>query len=87
MTHIKLTCLSILLILPLFGNAQQTISKEKQTVLDGLDAKTEQLAGVARQIWELAELGYQEKESTQLLQAQLKAAGFKVEAGVAETLT
>jgi aminobenzoyl-glutamate utilization protein B len=40
-------------------------------------------AEVAHQIWEFAEVGYQETQSTELLQAQLQAAGFSVENGVA----
>lgn len=38
---------------------------------------------VARQIWDWAELGYQETKSSALLQEELTKAGFKVEAGVA----
>lgn len=87
MSHFKLSFLSFLLFLPLFGIAQTNLSKEKQTIVDDLDAKTEKLAGVARQIWELAELGYQEKESTKLLQTQLKDAGFTIETGVADIPT
>lgn len=83
MTYFKLSFFSLLLLLPVLSIAQNNLSKEKQAIVDGLDAKTEKLAGVARQIWELAELGYQEKESTQLLQTQLKAAGFTIETGVA----
>ncbi len=38
---------------------------------------------VARQIWDWAEVGYQETQSSALLQQELTKAGFKVEAGVA----
>jgi len=38
---------------------------------------------VARQIWDWAEVGYQETKSSALLQEELTQAGFKVEAGVA----
>src|SRR5512134_1145366 len=38
---------------------------------------------VARTIWGWAEVGYQEVQSSALLQQELTAAGFKVEAGVA----
>ena len=38
---------------------------------------------VARSIWGWAEVGYQEVQSSALLQQELAAAGFKVEAGVA----
>lgn len=44
-------------------------------------------AEVAQEIWDLAEVGYQETESSALLQAQLRDAGFEIEAGVAEIPT
>ena len=49
----------------------------------GIDAKREKYAGVAKEIWGFAEIGYQEQKSSALLQQQLKAAGFQVTAGVA----
>ena len=42
---------------------------------------------VSKQIWDYAELGYHETKSSELLQEQLKAAGFKVQAGVANEPT
>jgi aminobenzoyl-glutamate utilization protein B len=51
--------------------------------LGSIDARTEHYADVARQIWELAEVGYQEERSSKLLQGELASAGFAVEAGVA----
>ncbi len=42
---------------------------------------------IARQLWEWAELGYQETRSTQLLQDHLAANGFEIEAGVADIPT
>ncbi|MDT8342255.1 MAG: amidohydrolase, partial [Longimicrobiales bacterium] len=38
---------------------------------------------MAQEIWELAEVGYQEHESSEVLQARLRAHGFRVTAGVA----
>ena len=38
---------------------------------------------IARQIWEFAELGYQEEQSSALLQKTLAGAGFDVQKGVA----
>jgi aminobenzoyl-glutamate utilization protein B len=55
----------------------------KARVLAALDAKQDVYARVSQQIWELAEVGYQEVKSSALLQEQLRAAGFSVEAGVA----
>jgi len=42
---------------------------------------------VSKQIWDYAELGYHETKSSELLQEQLKAAGFHVQAGVADEPT
>jgi len=56
-------------------------------VLAALDARAPTYAGIARQIWGFAEVGYQETKSSALLQEQLRAAGFSVEAGVAEIPT
>jgi aminobenzoyl-glutamate utilization protein B len=48
-----------------------------------VDARQSELAEVALQIWEWAELGYKEQNSSALLQARLGAAGFRVDDGVA----
>ena len=52
-------------------------------MLAGIDAASAKYADVARQIWQFAEVGYQEVKSSALLQAELKAAGFAVTSGVA----
>jgi aminobenzoyl-glutamate utilization protein B len=68
-------------ILTLFA---QTDDKQVNKILkNALDKKMDHYAEVAHQIWEFAEVGYQEIQSTELLQAQLQAAGFSVENGVA----
>ncbi|MGB3587273.1 MAG: amidohydrolase [Tunicatimonas sp.] len=69
------------------GLAQSKLSKDDKSVLAGLDEKQEQYAEVAHQIWNYAELGYQEEQSSQLLQKTLSDAGFSVEAGVADIPT
>jgi aminobenzoyl-glutamate utilization protein B len=52
-------------------------------MLAGIDAASSHHADVARQIWEFAEVGYQEVKSSALLQSELRAAGFTVTSGVA----
>lgn len=52
-------------------------------VLASIEARSEQSAETARKIWEWAELGYQEEKSSSLLQQQLRAHGFSIDAGVA----
>src|SRR5438270_10842659 len=56
---------------------------DKAALLQRIDAKRDHYATVAKEIWGFAELGYQEQKSSALLQAELKAAGFQVKAGVA----
>jgi aminobenzoyl-glutamate utilization protein B len=56
-------------------------------VLASIDQKAQAYAKIAMQIWSFAEVGYQETKSSALLQEQLKAAGFAVNAGVADIPT
>ena len=53
------------------------------SVVSLLEAREDRFAEVAREIWGFAEVGYQETRSSALLQTELTAAGFEVEAGVA----
>ena len=48
-----------------------------------VDAQYERTERVARQLWEWAEVGYQETKSSALLQSELEANGFTVQEGVA----
>lgn len=79
----RVTVLALFLLAPSVLPAQ----KDAAGVLAALDARAASYAGVARQIWEFAEVGYQETRSSALLQEQLRAAGFTVEAGVADIPT
>lgn len=72
--------LSGLCLLPALLSAQP---RTAETALRGLDERAGHYGAVARQIWGFAELGYQEQKSSALLQGELRAAGFKVEVGVA----
>lgn len=70
-----------LLLLPAVATGQTTVDLDK--VLAFIDAGRERFAAVALQIWEFAEVGYQEARSSALLQQELRKAGFMVESGVA----
>jgi aminobenzoyl-glutamate utilization protein B len=67
--------------------APASAQTDSSRVISSIDAKRDAYAGVALQIWNFAEVGYQETKSSALLQSQLKAAGFTVQAGVAEIPT
>ena len=55
----------------------------KAMVSDFIDQNATSYSDVAQQIWDFAELGYLETESSSLLQATLREAGFTIESGVA----
>ena len=52
-----------------------------------VDQHSAQYAQASKTIWEYAELGYHEDKSSALLQHDLKEAGFRIEAGVADEPT
>ncbi|HXG89642.1 MAG TPA: amidohydrolase [Vicinamibacterales bacterium] len=60
---------------------------DSRGVMASIDARAQHYTDVAMRIWSFAEVGYQETRSSALLQEQLKAAGFAVNAGVAEIPT
>ena len=60
-----------------------SIANEKKALIQSLEAKKQQYVDVATNIWNLAELGYKEGKSANLLQSMLKEEGFTIETGVA----
>ncbi len=58
-------------------------TKKPTDVLKNLETKTAYYSDIAQQIWGLAEMGYQEKQSSALLQETLANAGFKITTAVA----
>jgi len=66
------------------GGAEARVAAPQRAQILGLvDKGAPRMGDVAQQIWGFAEVGYQETKSSALLQKELKAAGFTVEAGVA----
>lgn len=63
------------------------MAKAQEDVLKKLDEKTAYYSEISQKIWDLAELGYLETESSALLQKTLTDAGFEVKAGVADIPT
>jgi aminobenzoyl-glutamate utilization protein B len=75
-----------LIAVPLYlavAPATATPQDVKSELASSIDAKRTSFIAVADQIWSFAELGYQEHKSSALLQRELSAAGFTVQAGVA----
>jgi hypothetical protein len=77
------TVSSVTLLIVACVAAASLRAQQDKGVLDGIESKRAHYADVAHQIWGFAEVGYQERKSSALLQSELKAAGFDVTAGVA----
>ena len=80
----SLFSLAPVLLLALFLAPSLSSAQEKGPSIESLiNAHQERLSQVALEIWDFAEVGYQEERSSALLQQELASAGFAVEAGVA----
>ncbi len=75
----SIVIIASILLLSFTANAQ----KKTEDVLKKLDSKAEAYGAIAQNIWELAEMGYQEEKSSALLQQTLSDEGFTIEKGVA----
>lgn len=70
------------------GKAQdQTLRETQQTAIAEIDRRSEDLKQVNQAIWEFAEVGLQEVQSSALIVEHLRAAGFQVREGVSEMPT
>lgn len=76
----KKTLLFGLVSLLMFNSYSQ---ENTDKVLKNLDSKTQKYGDIAHQIWGLAEMGYLEHKSSELLQNTLANEGFSIEKGVA----
>jgi aminobenzoyl-glutamate utilization protein B len=76
----------ILLCFALILNAQNKDALKNESIKN-IDSKYTDYKKIALQIWEYAELGYQEVKSADLHQQSLKNAGFNVQPGVADIPT
>jgi aminobenzoyl-glutamate utilization protein B len=59
------------------------LAADKESMINYLDTSTDKYGELALAIWDKAELGYLETESSALLQAALAAEGFSIKSGVA----
>lgn len=63
------------------------LAESKSQLMASVDEAGKQFDSLASELWDLAELGYQETQSSALLQSTLEAQGFDVVAGVADIPT
>jgi aminobenzoyl-glutamate utilization protein B len=65
----------------------QLSSTDRTEIQRRIDARAEHYGGIARKIWEFAEVGYKETQSAALLREELRAAGFTITDRIAEIPT
>ncbi|WP_395768685.1 amidohydrolase [Aquirufa sp.] len=80
----RLKAVMALVILSLSAFGQEA---DKKKVIQSIQNRSDQYGQIAQKIWNFAEVGYKEKQSSLLLQETLRQAGFQVEAGVADIPT
>lgn len=66
-----------------FSAPAQADETETTDILTSIEPSYDRTASVARQLWEWAEVGYQEERSSGLLQSELSEAEFDIETGIA----
>jgi aminobenzoyl-glutamate utilization protein B len=76
------SCIALLVFTPVSAAAD-----DKEEIRKNLENEASRFSDIAKQIWEFAEVGYQEEKSSALLQAELETEGFQIESGVAEIPT
>lgn len=72
-----------LFLLPFGKLLAQADEATKQQIMAEMDKRMPAYSEMAHEIWDLAELGFLEHKSTQILQDKLKSEGFKIKTGSA----
>src|SRR5215472_1671526 len=85
--HSRVRVLVAVVALALSATAASAADAAHAQLMQLVDQNAAHWQQISKQIWDYAELGYHETKSSDLLQEQLKAAGFRVQAGVADEPT
>ena len=74
-----------LILLAVLGTSLYSMNAQKseKDIIKNLEQKSDEYGIIAQNIWEFAEMGYQEEQSSGLLQKTLQDAGFTIKKGVA----
>lgn len=83
----KCTSLFILLLGTITVCSAQKLQKAKDKATQQISDQQDHYFAIAKQIWDLAELGYLEEKSSAILEKELKDNGFSIEKGVADIPT
>ncbi len=82
-SRIVRTLIAAVTAAPAAAAAAPTSDADRRMILAEVAAAEPEMRRAALAIWDYAERGFQERRSSALLQAQLRAAGFTVKAGIA----
>lgn len=85
MRTFQLFIMIFMMSLPVIG--QKKISKNKQAIINSVESHQSEMINLSDQIWESAEVAFEEYKSSKLLADYAEANGFKVERGVANMET
>ena len=77
----KLLCVGVLALIPFHASAQD-LTADQAFIIDQIEARKAEANTVALEIAGLAEIGYRETKSTDILQNYLGENGFEIESGV-----
>ncbi len=77
----------LIIALALVAATHVAADSSLKSVSEGVENQRDAYIDMAQQIWDWAEVGYQETRSSELLQSQLKNSGFSIETGVANIPT
>jgi aminobenzoyl-glutamate utilization protein B len=82
-------CAALAICLLSSSGAKNTVNAvdDKEDLLRQMDAQARHYGDLSRQIWEFAEVGYKEKQSSELLKGELRAAGFQLQENTADIPT
>ena len=83
----KLLACGVMLILILISPDPTYAQSDEQDIRTLVAAQSQASIDLASQIWQWAELGYQESQSSAALQNYLRDAGFEISPGVADIPT
>jgi len=68
-------------------NATNAAMDGRDEMLRKMDERAEHFGELSRRIWEFAEVGYKEKQSSDMLKSELRDAGFQIQENVADIPT
>jgi aminobenzoyl-glutamate utilization protein B len=85
--HFPRFFLFLFLITSTFGGLFAPPRDDRDEMLRKMDERAERYGDLSRRIWEIAEVGYKEKQSAELLKSELRAAGFQIQENVGEIPT